>query len=187
MEHMSHKNIFSFPWDNLSLINYYSNRTEVKDYVHTVSFSLAFYIVLRPQGIRKQMKTLRKRHRVHIAKVFKAGTCVRAFIFRWWSRALHVCSTLFVWVLIPWVWRWLIFFWQAVASLKANVLYLRSLVKYDAEERSNVQLGVGSFVDEYVKGCRNTTTRCEFGVVSFVGFLNLTEVSLRWIYLRALA
>ena len=29
------------------------------DYVHTVSFSLAFYIVLRPQGIRKQMKTLR--------------------------------------------------------------------------------------------------------------------------------
>ena len=36
-------------------------------YVHTVSFSLAFYIVLRPQGIRKQMKTLRKRHRVHIA------------------------------------------------------------------------------------------------------------------------
>ena len=37
------------------------------DYVHTVSFSLVFYIVLRPQGIRKQMKTLRKRHRVHIA------------------------------------------------------------------------------------------------------------------------
>ena len=37
------------------------------DYVHTESFSLAFYIVLRPQGIRKQMKTLRKRHRVHIA------------------------------------------------------------------------------------------------------------------------
>ena len=37
------------------------------DYVHTVSFSLPFYIVLRPQGIRKQMKTLRKRHRVHIA------------------------------------------------------------------------------------------------------------------------
>ena len=37
------------------------------DYVHTVSFSFAFYIVLRPQGIRKQMKTLRKRHRVHIA------------------------------------------------------------------------------------------------------------------------
>ena len=36
------------------------------DYVHTVLFSLAFYIVLRPQGIRKQMKTLRKRHRVHI-------------------------------------------------------------------------------------------------------------------------
>ena len=36
------------------------------DYVHTVSFSLAFYIVLRPQWIRKQMKTLRKRHRVHI-------------------------------------------------------------------------------------------------------------------------
>ena len=36
------------------------------DYVHTVSFSLAFYIVLRPQGIRKQMKPLRKRHRVHI-------------------------------------------------------------------------------------------------------------------------
>ena len=35
--------------------------------MHTVSFSLAFYIVLRPQGIRKQMKTLRKRHRVHIA------------------------------------------------------------------------------------------------------------------------
>ena len=29
--------------------------------------SLAFYIVLHPQGIRKQMKTLRKRHRVHIA------------------------------------------------------------------------------------------------------------------------
>ena len=39
------------------------------DYVHMVSFSLAFYIVLRPQGIRKQMKTLRKRHRVHIALV----------------------------------------------------------------------------------------------------------------------
>ena len=35
-------------------------------YVHTVSFSLAFYIVLHPQGIRKQMKTLRKQHRVHI-------------------------------------------------------------------------------------------------------------------------
>ena len=28
--------------------------------------SLAFYIVLHPQGIRKQMKTLRKRHCVHI-------------------------------------------------------------------------------------------------------------------------
>ena len=41
----------------------------IYDYVHTVSFSLAFYIVLRPQGIRKQMKTLRKRHRVHIAIV----------------------------------------------------------------------------------------------------------------------
>ena len=38
-------------------------------YVHTVSFSLAFYIVLRPQGIRKQMKTLRKR--VHIALFLK--------------------------------------------------------------------------------------------------------------------
>ena len=37
------------------------------DYVHTVSFSLGFYIVLCPQGIRKQMKTTRKRHRVHIA------------------------------------------------------------------------------------------------------------------------
>ena len=36
------------------------------DYVHTVSFSLGFYIVLRPQGIRKQMKTLRKWHRVHL-------------------------------------------------------------------------------------------------------------------------
>ena len=36
------------------------------DYVHTVSFSLGFYIVLRPQGIRKQMKTLRKRHRMHV-------------------------------------------------------------------------------------------------------------------------
>ena len=36
-------------------------------YVHTVSFSLAFYIVLRPQGITKQIKTLRKRYRVHIA------------------------------------------------------------------------------------------------------------------------
>ena len=35
--------------------------------MHTVSFSLVFYIVLRPQEIRKQMKTLRKRHRVHIA------------------------------------------------------------------------------------------------------------------------
>ena len=47
------------------------------DYVHTVSFSLAFYIVLRPQGIRKQMKTLRKRHRVHIALVipFKTTYC----------------------------------------------------------------------------------------------------------------
>ena len=43
------------------------------DYVHTVSFSLAFYIVLRPQGIRKQMKTLRKRHRVHITQVGRAG------------------------------------------------------------------------------------------------------------------
>ena len=44
------------------------------DYVHTVSFSLAFYIVLRPQGIRKQMKTLRKRHRVHIALVLEIFT-----------------------------------------------------------------------------------------------------------------
>ena len=42
------------------------------DYVHTVSFSLGFYIVLRPQGIKKQMKTLRKRHRVHIALVCKS-------------------------------------------------------------------------------------------------------------------
>ena len=39
----------------------------ILDYVHTVSFSLGFYIVLRPQGIRKHMKTLRKWHRVHIA------------------------------------------------------------------------------------------------------------------------
>ena len=39
------------------------------DNVHTVSFSLAFYNVLRPQGIRKQMKTLRKRHRVHMALI----------------------------------------------------------------------------------------------------------------------
>ena len=38
------------------------------DNVHTVSFSLAFYNVLRPQGIRKQMKTLRKRHSVHIVQ-----------------------------------------------------------------------------------------------------------------------
>ena len=37
------------------------------DYVHTVSFSLAFYIVFRLQGIRKQIKMLRKWHRVHIA------------------------------------------------------------------------------------------------------------------------
>ena len=28
---------------------------------------LAFYIVLHPQGIRKHMKALRKRYRVHIA------------------------------------------------------------------------------------------------------------------------
>ena len=28
---------------------------EALDYVHTVSFSLGFYIVLRSQGIRKQM------------------------------------------------------------------------------------------------------------------------------------
>ena len=41
-------------------------------YVHTVSFSLAFYIVLRPQGIRKQMKTLRKGHRVHVALITHA-------------------------------------------------------------------------------------------------------------------
>ena len=41
-------------------------RKECLDYVHTVSFSLGFYIVLRPQGIRKQMKTLRKRHRVQL-------------------------------------------------------------------------------------------------------------------------
>ena len=34
--------------------------------MHTVSFSLAFYIVLRPQGIRKQMKTLRKRHHARL-------------------------------------------------------------------------------------------------------------------------
>ena len=34
------------------------------DYVHMVLFSLAFYIVLRPQGIRKRMKMLRRR--VHI-------------------------------------------------------------------------------------------------------------------------
>ena len=33
----------------------------------TVSFSSGFYIVLRPQGIRNQMKTLRKRHHVHMA------------------------------------------------------------------------------------------------------------------------
>ena len=43
--------------------------------MHTVSFSLGFYIVLRPQGIRKQMKTLRKRHCVHIAS---ASTCTLA-------------------------------------------------------------------------------------------------------------
>ena len=30
---------------------------------------VSLYIVLRPQGIRKQIKTLRKRHRVHIAWV----------------------------------------------------------------------------------------------------------------------
>ena len=34
-------------------------------------FSLAFYIVLRPQGIGKQMKTLRKRHHVHIASAIR--------------------------------------------------------------------------------------------------------------------
>ena len=39
--------------------------------VHMVSFSLAFYIVLRPQGVRIQMKTLRKQHRVHIALFFR--------------------------------------------------------------------------------------------------------------------
>ena len=43
------------------------------DYVHTVSFSLAFYIVFHPQGIRKQMKTLRKRHRAHSLRPRKHG------------------------------------------------------------------------------------------------------------------
>ena len=51
-------------------------------YVHTVSFSLAFYIVLRPQGIRKQMKTLRKRHRVHIA-LDHCPWFVRLFFYSW--------------------------------------------------------------------------------------------------------
>ena len=41
--------------------------------MRTLSFSLAFYIVLRPQGIRKQMKTLRKRHCVHIATVQRSA------------------------------------------------------------------------------------------------------------------
>ena len=55
------------------------------DYVHTVSFSFAFYIVLRPQGIRKQMKTLRKRHRVHIA----LGATLETLDF-----TIHIGSTL---------------------------------------------------------------------------------------------
>ena len=51
------------------LKQYKNARKRFRVYValDTVSFSLAFYIVLRPQGIRKQMKTLRKRHRVYIA------------------------------------------------------------------------------------------------------------------------
>ena len=44
---------------------------QLRLYVHTVSFSLGFYIVLRLQGIRKQTKTLRKRHRVHIASLLE--------------------------------------------------------------------------------------------------------------------
>ena len=55
------------------------------DYVHTVSFSFAFYIVLRPQGIRKQMKTLRKRNRVHIA----LGATLETLDF-----TIHIGSTL---------------------------------------------------------------------------------------------
>ena len=42
-------------------------------------FFLAFYVVLRPQGIRKQMKTLRKRQRVHIASMHVKGTSVTYF------------------------------------------------------------------------------------------------------------
>ena len=54
---------------SLRHIERHKHKNKNIDYVHTVSFSLAFYIVLRPQEIRKQMKTLRKRHRVHIALV----------------------------------------------------------------------------------------------------------------------
>ena len=53
--------------DHLIWILHKSKYFKNLDYVYTVSFSLAFYIVLRPQGIRKQMKMLRKGHRVHIA------------------------------------------------------------------------------------------------------------------------
>ena len=38
-----------------------------------VSFSLAFYIVLRPQGIRKQYKTLRKTTPCALALMAKKG------------------------------------------------------------------------------------------------------------------
>ena len=60
---------------SLRHIERHKHKNKNIDYVHTVSFSLAFYIVLRPQGIRKQMKTLRKRHRVHIALERKLRRC----------------------------------------------------------------------------------------------------------------
>ena len=51
---------------------------------HGVVF-VAFYIVLRPQGIMEQMKTLRKRHRVHIAQ--GCFLVMRSFYVR-----LHTCA-----------------------------------------------------------------------------------------------
>ena len=64
--------------------------------MHTVSFSLAFYIVLRPQGIRKQIKTLRKRHRVHIALVFLLKEAV--------GNLIQIILCLRVMILVPSIW-----------------------------------------------------------------------------------
>ena len=69
--------------------------------MHTVSFSLAFHIVLHPQGIRKQMKMPRKRHRVHISHssrlfhIFNQETnqtCPLNFRTHWWLLVYSIKS-----------------------------------------------------------------------------------------------